>query len=641
MAEASSASSSESLSTIFADCLMSYQKLLLALNIDDCRIVQLEQVDVARIHDELGRTKIWGDQTKATLPPRARGSLDDTLRNNPDIQGTVRGILNRLRWCLDQAIPIAERKYGDSTGSDHDSIASMSVDSDSGAEDEADCERPRISKIAWLMQQAFEQIKSLFHLSSLLRRPSFTGKYIRSTDKKAKVDPEKQESDLTFCLNQFDREHVFEKVRQWNCITKSAENIPYEDEEPAPPDEMKCRTDIDIECSEDLTVLCQRIAGANTRRREQLQYWTHHPDNLSALDSASTLLTTGIPTKEIPVPGQKRGDGSHSQVSATKPSNQKNSKQNDEAKSSLSKQSFSTVAKSAIFETKTNSGRPRTVYAQSTAVKGGQNRVPNTPITAKSRLYFHCPYCGMELISRQMEDRQAWKRHVFRDLRPYICTFLECQTPEKLYVTRHDWIYHEMQMHRRQFVCGDCDEKHPTRDLMETHLKAHHGELFSESQLPIVLDMCDRPADDSEQSLCVLCGEEMSLSKLQVHLATHMEDIALFVLPSNVDDEEADGGSKMSNQAAKLKSEPKNDDDETSSLDSVRFSNSGSELDHEQTPADFQQLLTTTQLEVNSKIALWEKQDSSGEDNHIMATRRLLKTSNDSDVVNTIAFSPD
>jgi hypothetical protein len=102
MAETSSASSEESLSKIFADCLIFYKKLLFALNAENCRVVRLEQVDVTRILDEFGRVKIWGDQTKATFQPRARGSLDDTLRNDSGLQGTVGGILSRLRWCLDQ-----------------------------------------------------------------------------------------------------------------------------------------------------------------------------------------------------------------------------------------------------------------------------------------------------------------------------------------------------------------------------------------------------------------------------------------------------------------------------------------------------------------------------------------------------------
>jgi len=285
----------------------------------------------------------------------------------------------------------------------------MSADSDSEVEDDADHERPKDSKIAWLMQQAFEQIQSLFHLSSLLRRPSFTGKYIRSVNRNVRVDPEKQESSLASCLSKFDCKHVLEKVRQWNSLSKSAKDIPYEDEEPVSSYQIQGRTDLDIDCCEDVTALCQRLANANTRRREQLQYWTGHPDSPTAHETISAPPTLDILMKESPVPEAKRAGESQSQVSTIKPSDQNHLRQNDEARSSLSKQSFSTVAKSAIFETKTQSGRPRTVYAQSIAVKGRQNRVPNAPTPPKGSFFFLCPYCGMKLISREMEDRQTWK----------------------------------------------------------------------------------------------------------------------------------------------------------------------------------------------------------------------------------------
>ena len=216
-------------------------------------------------------------------------------------------------------------------------------------------------------------------------------------------------SSLAFCLSRFDCEHVLEKVRQWNGLAKSAKNISYEDEEPLSSDQIQGRTDLDIDCCEDITALCQRLANANTRRREQLQYWTGHPDNLTAHETISAPPTLDVLMKETPVPEAERAGEPQSQVPTIKPSDQNHLRQNDEARSSLSKQSFSTVAKSAIFETKTQSGRPRTVYAQSIAVKGRQNRVPNAPTPPKGSFFFLCPYYGMKLIGREMEDRQTWK----------------------------------------------------------------------------------------------------------------------------------------------------------------------------------------------------------------------------------------
>lgn len=102
MAEESSAPSEQSLSGIFADCVTSFRQFISTLNADGCSVVRLKLVDIAPVLNEFRRSKIWGDQTKAILPPGARGSLDDTLRNSPKIQDTTRGILCRLKCCLDQ-----------------------------------------------------------------------------------------------------------------------------------------------------------------------------------------------------------------------------------------------------------------------------------------------------------------------------------------------------------------------------------------------------------------------------------------------------------------------------------------------------------------------------------------------------------
>ncbi|MBE3049595.1 hypothetical protein IMZ48_45295 [Candidatus Bathyarchaeota archaeon] len=75
---------------------------MLALSEENCRVVHLEQVNVPAILDEYGRAKIWGDQSKADLPARARGSLDDTLRHDDDLKQLVRGVFMRLSALLVQ-----------------------------------------------------------------------------------------------------------------------------------------------------------------------------------------------------------------------------------------------------------------------------------------------------------------------------------------------------------------------------------------------------------------------------------------------------------------------------------------------------------------------------------------------------------
>jgi hypothetical protein len=49
-----------------------------------------------------------------------------------------------------------------------------------------------------------------------------------------------------------------------------------------------------------------------------------------------------------------------------------------------------------------------------------------------------------------------FRKHVFRDIRPYVCTFKGCSQATHLFERRHDWFYHERDVHRREWVCSCC-----------------------------------------------------------------------------------------------------------------------------------------------------------------------------------------
>ena len=159
------------------------------------------------------------------------------------------------------------------------------------------------------------------------------------------------------------------------------------------------------------------------------------------------------------------------------------------------------------------------------------------------------------------------RKHVFRDLRPYVCTYEGCLNAEKLYVTRHDWMYHEGQLHQRIWTCGNhCNRKFSTPQLLKDHMLDCHLGTFAESQLPILIDMCERPADPDERASCPLCGVEETLRALRPHVASHLEDIALFVLPVETNDHNADAISNHAEQPREKDS--RFDDDELSTLGS-------------------------------------------------------------------------
>ncbi len=415
-----------SIFTSFSDCLRSFRQLFLALSKKSSRVVILQQVKVPDVLDEYGRLKIWGDQTKATLPEKSRGSLDDTLRNESNLKVIVLNILRRLQTQLGQAIPIAERTYRESLTSDQDSISSVSADSDTSSGDEGSPRKVRVSKISVLVSHIFEQVRSLYHLSVLLRRPGVGDRYIHSI-------PKGQGNISRIGMSQYDYAHVQQKVRQWRGESKSSFGACNEQESVTTLADIQRREIVKNDLLDKTDTLCHRLSRANTRRREQLKYWIRNPDirEVAVSDESIRLkkLVTMGPTRVEAV------EESGNQAPVIKEPKAATIGFEKMERSTTSKQSFSAVTRSTVDDSKTQSNRPRTTYAQSVVGTKRSNRVPDLPKYLKpkpasacaicrdglnstsDRLCCHgnqnpnfeCPYCHLNLRRATMEDRQNWK----------------------------------------------------------------------------------------------------------------------------------------------------------------------------------------------------------------------------------------
>ncbi|MCJ1367248.1 hypothetical protein MMC16_006380 [Acarospora aff. strigata] len=134
-------------------------------------------------------------------------------------------------------------------------------------------------------------------------------------------------------------------------------------------------------------------------------------------------------------------------------------------------------------ETSSNAGLSQTSYAPSLEENGGAITVPPPPKESANGAPFECPYCYYLITVR---GSHSWARHVFHDLQPYLCVYRDCPTPDNIYESRHDWFNHE--------------------------LSVHNVEISS-------------PA-------CTLCGYTMdSTIKLKRHLARHLEELTLYIVP--------------------------------------------------------------------------------------------------------------
>jgi hypothetical protein len=254
-----------------------------------------------------------------------------------------------------------EKTYVSDADSDLDSESSESTDPGSEFQDEKNHNRKRTPKICILVQLMQAQIRSLYDVSSLLRRPMVKDKYIRSHADRKNLEIV-DETSLHYHFRPFDMDYVWEKIRQWHRQTNS------ERHNVATSDQQISTTSI-----ENNSWFLERLGTANNRRREQIQYWKTYTVEFTH-PSSSNLRWRPQRSKQTPA----------------------------------STISHSTVPRSYINDL--NAGdRSRTVYEPTIVGKTQYNRVPDIPELAKTSDNFPCPYCGMKLESKEMQSRGLWK----------------------------------------------------------------------------------------------------------------------------------------------------------------------------------------------------------------------------------------
>jgi len=174
---------------------------------------------------------------------------------------------------------------------------------------------------------------------------------------------------------------------------------------------------------------------------------------------------------------------------------------------------------------------------------------------------FECPLC---FKVKKFYKPSDWTKHVHEDVQPFVCTFAGCNE-SKPFKRKADWVRHENERHRQleSWVCSvqDCNHTCYRKDNFVQHLvrehkvpdpKARTGRAprspFEASQswsnsaaleaegVSDVWELVDKCHRDStklpKDEPCKFCGNICtSWKKLTVHLAKHMEQISMPVLP--------------------------------------------------------------------------------------------------------------
>lgn len=183
-------------------------------------------------------------------------------------------------------------------------------------------------------------------------------------------------------------------------------------------------------------------------------------------------------------------------------------------------------------------------YATSTG-SAHKARMPSMPKEARAGLPFECPYCRtIEVV----KNTHAWMKHVYKDLQPYMCTSENCATPHEMYEGRRQWFNHELQKHRRSWRChGHCNQPFTSEDALAKHVRKHLSGQYSDAQISVLVEMWAGQTDMHAESPCPLCRERVAgTMQLQKHQGRHLEEIALFALPSEETESDEDSDSQSS-----------------------------------------------------------------------------------------------
>ncbi|CAI6332103.1 unnamed protein product [Periconia digitata] len=163
---------------------------------------------------------------------------------------------------------------------------------------------------------------------------------------------------------------------------------------------------------------------------------------------------------------------------------------------------------------------------------------------------FECPLC---FKVKQFYKPSDWTKHVHEDVQPFTCTFPNCGEP-KSFKRKADWVRHENERHRQleHWTCqiADCNHTCYRKDNFVQHLVREHKiaeprqrsakgankDGSSNTDPDDIWGLVARCRGDTtkqpKDEPCRFCGNICtSWKKLTVHLAKHMEQISMPILP--------------------------------------------------------------------------------------------------------------
>ncbi|KAL4931109.1 esterase/lipase family protein [Aspergillus undulatus] len=345
------------------------------------------------------------------------------------------------------------------------------------------------------------------------------------------------------------------------------------------------------------TPLHDRIMAAALYRRQRILYFQSHQAKLQTGTDFVFDLPQRLPGVQASIP--TLGTGITNDNVGTHP---EGSEKNGPALTLITTEATihvklppSTYAKSAVISGTTPS-----------AVGGlGALDIPPPPRPVGGHgAEAQCPYC-MHMIDKEQTSKKRWRRHIMKDIEPYLCLFDDCESGSACFKTIEEWIDHMKWNHTAQHGCqvpGHEDRFFETKEELEQHLLVEHEESLPETGLGELVKEGARPSPDilallasclnrQEKAppgnilLCPMCDFSLSeidnavsvdvrhlsvmrfsedvYKEIRAHIASHLESLALLSLPEREDVEAHSSVNQISHSTGQGTSD---DEPETSPL---------------------------------------------------------------------------
>ncbi|KAH6607650.1 hypothetical protein Trco_003963 [Trichoderma cornu-damae] len=164
-----------------------------------------------------------------------------------------------------------------------------------------------------------------------------------------------------------------------------------------------------------------------------------------------------------------------------------------------------------------------TKFHKTSSIQVSQGNYPQPPNAKEGNSVFTCPWCS-ELFSKKTLSESEWRRHIDRDLKPYVCLSQGCPEAHPVYPTfdewfrhmeLHDWRWHQQAYLTSSWVCSICEfsqDVYSNPQTLYLHLEeSHHGD-FTTAQLQAISrqSKTEQPRAWNDCLLCCFTVEDQA-----------------------------------------------------------------------------------------------------------------------------------